>query len=368
MAAPVPAGYLLRVPGLRIQQVTRRFPGAVAPAVGGLDLEVGEGEFLVVTGPSGSGKTTLLRLLAGLESPDSGTIALGPDVNWHRRSPADRGVAMVGQQPALLPQLTVAENLGLGLKLRGIGATETAERVRAMAVRLGLEPLLNRLPALLSGGEQQRVSLGRALVQRPSLFLLDEPLSQLDAPLRADLRREIARLARELRVTTIHVTHDQAEALELADRIAVLRGGRLEQVGVPAAILWQPANRFVAEFFSPDGWNELVGTRHWQNGEGEFRTVGQRFSLPSAEDGEGSVTCLLRPESFSVADAGDLAGTVQRAWPDAAGWRGEIGTPFGKWRVHLPSGDPPAVGSEVRLAIHWERALWFDPETLRRLG
>jgi len=199
----------------------------------GLDLEVGDGEFLVITGPSGSGKTTLLRLLAGLESPDSGTIGFGADPNWHRRSPADRGVAMVGQQPALLPQLTVAENLGLGLKLRGIGATETAERVHTIAVRLGLEPLLNRLPALLSGGEQQRVSVGRALVQRPSLFLLDEPLSQLDAPLRADLRREISRMAREFGVTTVHVTHDQAEALELGDRIVVLRAGQLEQAGTP---------------------------------------------------------------------------------------------------------------------------------------
>ena len=368
LAARVAGGYLLRVPGLRIEQVTRRFPGAVAPALDDLDLEVGEGGFLVVTGPSGSGKTTLLRLLAGLDAPDSGTIAFGADSNWHRRSPADRGVAMVGQQPALLPQLTVAENLGLGLKLRGIGSTETADRVRAIAVRLGLEPLLNRLPSLLSGGEQQRVSLGRALVQKPALFLLDEPLSQLDAPLRADLRREILRLAREFGVTTVHVTHDQAESLELADSVAVLRNGRLEQVGVPSAILRQPANRFVAEFFSPDGWNELTGTRHFCNGAGEFRSAGRRFALPVSGAGEGNATCLLRPDAFSLAADGDIEGSVQRAWLCSAGWRAEIGTPFGPWRVHLPMGDPPPIGSQVGLVIHWDRALWFDPETSRRLG
>ena len=356
------------MPALSLRKVTRRFPGAVAPALDGLDLEVGDGEFLVITGPSGSGKTTLLRLLAGLESPDSGTIGFGADTNWHRRSPADRGVAMVGQQPALLPQLNVAENLGLGLKLRGIGATETAERVRAIAVRLGMEPLLNRLPAFLSGGEQQRVSLGRALVQKPSLFLLDEPLSQLDAPLRADLRREIARLAREFGVTTIHVTHDQAEALELGDRIAVLRAGRLEQVGSPAEILRRPVNRFVAEFFSPDGWNELTGTRHFRDGAGEFRSAGHTFSLPASGGGECNVACLLRPESFSLAATGDIEGSVQRAWLCAAGWRAEIGTPFGTWRIHLPMGEPPAVGSDVRLAIHWDRALWFDAATSRRMG
>ena len=360
--------YLLRVPALSLRKATRRFPGAVAPALDGLDLEVGDGEFLVITGPSGSGKTTLLRLLAGLESPDSGTIGFGADTNWHRRSPADRGVAMVGQQPALLPQLNVAENLGLGLKLRGIGATETAERVRAIAVRMGMEPLLNRLPAFLSGGEQQRVSLGRALVQKPSLFLLDEPLSQLDAPLRADLRREISRLAREFGVMTIHVTHDQAEALELGDRIAVLRAGRLEQVGSPAEILRRPANRFVAEFFSPDGWNELTGTRHFRDGAGEFRSAGHTFSLPASGGGECNVACLLRPESFSLAATGDIEGSVQRAWLCAAGWRAEIGTPFGTWRVHLPRGEPPAVGSDVRLAIHWDRALWFDAATSRRMG
>ena len=373
LAAPVPAGYLLRVPGLSIQQLTRHFPGASVPALAALDLEIAEGEFLAVTGPSGSGKTTLLRLLAGLDAPDAGRIGFGSDQEWHRRSPAERGVAMVGQQPALLPQLTVLENLGLGLKLRKIGAAQTSERVHSMAVRLGLEPLLSRLPASLSGGEQQRVSLGRALVQRPSLFLLDEPLSQLDAPLRADLRREIARLAREFGVTTLHVTHDQAEALELGDRIAVLRGGRLEQVGPPSEILRRPANRFVAEFFSPDGWNELAGTIHFLDGSREFRSSGNRFLLPPSGlripkvDGL-RVSCLLRPESFLVTNEGDAPGDVLRAWVCADGWRGELETSFGTWRVHLLSGDPPAVGSEVRLAINWDRALWFDPTTGQRLG
>ncbi len=362
--------YPLRVPGPRIHQLTRRFDGSSPPALDALELEIGDGEFLAVTGPSGSGKTTLLRLLAGLEVPDSGRIGFGADAEWHRRPVELRGVALVSQQPALLPQLTVAENLGLGLRLRKVSSSETDERVRAMASRLGVETLLHRMPASLSGGEQQRVSLGRALVQRPSLLLLDEPLSQLDAPLRAELRRLIARLARESGVTTVHVTHDQTEALELGNRIAVLRAGRLEQAGAPGEILRRPHNRFVAEFFSPDGWNELKGTLHRGNHAVEFRTAHRSFSLPAIWEpfiDALPVVCLLRPEAFAVENGGEIRGQVVRAWPCSGGWRAEIGTAAGCWIVRFSDKIAPAKGAAVQMGVAWERALWFHADTGLRL-
>lgn len=360
------------MPALRLHRLTRRFPGAAVAALAGLDLEIAEGEFVSVTGPSGSGKTTLLRLVAGLDSPDSGSIGFGDDGSWHKRSPAERNVAMVGQQPALLPQLTVAENLGLSLKLRKVGVAETSERVRTMAARLGLESLLDRLPASLSGGEQQRVSLGRALIQRPSLLLLDEPLSQLDAPLRLELRREIARLSRELRVTTLHVTHDQAEALELGDRIAVLCGGKLEQVGSPREILRRPANRFVARFFSPDGCNELVGMFQVKDGVATFHSRGRSFPVGPAKAKSilpetMEAICLLRPEASHVSGPAELTGSVSRAWLSGAGWRAEVETDMGPWLLHAPSGEIPALGTVLAVCPLWADALWFNAADGARL-
>lgn len=370
--APPVRRYLLRVPALRLHQLTRRFPGSAVPALVDLDLELADGEFLAVTGPSGSGKTTLLRLLAGLDSPDSGSIAFGDDDSWHRRSPAERNVAMVGQQPALLPQLTVEENIGLGLRLRKVGGAETAERVRLIAVRLGLEPFLNRLPASLSGGEQQRVSLGRALIQRPSLLLLDEPLSQLDVPLRLELRQLIARLSRELRVTTLHVTHDQGEALELGDRIAVLREGKLEQAGAPGEILRRPANRFVARFFSPDGWNELEGSLRSEKGTPEFVVSGNTLPIPSSTSAphrspSAGVICLLRPDGFTLNPDGDLGGIIQRSWLTDSGWKADCETRVGLIKIHISGSKTLPPGTTVQLGILWDQALWFDPVSGERL-
>ena len=225
-------------------------------AVEGLDLVVADGELVVLVGPSGCGKTTTLRLIAGLEAPSAGLVRIGGSV-VNGEPPNRRDVAMVFQRPALYPHLSVQANLGFGLKLRQgwwFGAPERRHRVEEVARALGLEDLLDRRPAELSGGQQQRVALGRALVRRPAVFLLDEPLAGLDAPLRLEMRRELHLLHRRLRATMIYVTHDQEEALTLGDRVVVLDRGRPQQSDRPAALYERPANRFVAAFL---GWPPL---------------------------------------------------------------------------------------------------------------
>src|SRR5687767_11236424 len=222
-----------------------------------LNLEVEEGEFLVLLGPSGCGKTTTLRIIAGLEEPTGGTVFIGGrDVT--RLAPKDRDIAMVFQSYALYPHLTVRENLGFGLKLRGTDAKAITERVDEVAQLLGLAPLLDRYPRQMSGGQRQRVAMGRAIARRPSLFLFDEPLSNLDAALRSDVRVEIKRLHARLASTMLYVTHDQVEAMTLADRLVVLKGGHVEQVGRPLDVYAQPATRFVASFLGSPAMNFLT--------------------------------------------------------------------------------------------------------------
>jgi len=227
------------------QGVSKRF-GAV-DAVRDLTLEVGDGEFMVLVGPSGSGKTTALRMLAGLEAVNAGEVRIGERL-VNRVAPRERDVAMVFQDYALYPQMTVRDNLAFGLRRRGLARPEVDARVARAAASLELEPLLGRRPRQLSGGQQQRVALGRALVRDPQVFLMDEPLSNLDAKLRAQTRGEIRRLQQDVRTTTVYVTHDQVEAMTLGDRIGVMNGGRLEQLGTPAEVYDHPANRFVAGF------------------------------------------------------------------------------------------------------------------------
>jgi ABC-type sugar transport system ATPase subunit len=225
--------------------VWKRF-GAVA-AVRDLTLAVADGELMVLVGPSGSGKTTALRMLAGLEAVDGGDVRIGERV-VNRVAPRERDVAMVFQDYALYPQMTVRDNLAFGLRRRGVARPEVDRRVQRAAQSLELEELLSRRPRELSGGQQQRVALGRALVRAPQVFLMDEPLSNLDAKLRAQTRGEIRRLQQQVQTTTVYVTHDQVEAMTMGDRIAVMNGGRLEQVGTPAEVYDHPANRFVAGF------------------------------------------------------------------------------------------------------------------------
>jgi ABC-type sugar transport system ATPase subunit len=278
------------VAGVAFQRVSKRF-GEVE-AVRELTLDVADGELLVVVGPSGSGKTTALRMLAGLESVEAGEIRIGDRV-VNRIAPRERDIAMVFQDYALYPQMRVYDNLSFGLRRRGTPKAEVAERVRRAAEMLGLEPLLDRRPRELSGGQQQRVALGRALVRDPQVFLMDEPLSNLDAQLRAQTRGEIKRLQQEIGTTTVYVTHDQVEAMTMGDRIAVMNDGRLEQVGTPEEVYDRPANRFVAGFIGSPAMS--------------FVRAGELPGVPT----DGDLLVGVRPEHA-------------RPWADEAGLIGPL--------------------------------------------
>ena len=240
---------------LRLAGLGKQFGGGVH-VVRGVDLTVRSGEFMVLVGPSGCGKSTTLRMVAGLEDPTEGQVLIdGVDVTT--RGPADRGVAMVFQSYALYPHMTVADNMGFGLRMAGLPAAEVQARVARAAQSLQLEALLQRKPRELSGGQRQRVAIGRAIVREPQVFLFDEPLSNLDAALRTQMRAELAALHKRLRATIVYVTHDQVEAMTLGDRIAIFNGGRIEQVGAPLALYERPANRFVAGFLGSPQMNLL---------------------------------------------------------------------------------------------------------------
>ncbi len=229
------------------EKASRIYPGSTTPAVNNLTLEVKDGEFLVLVGPSGSGKSTVLRMLAGLEEVDSGRILIG-GIDVTDVAPKDRDVAMVFQSYALYPHMSVAENMGFALKIAGIAKEERERRVLEAAKLLDLEEFLDRKPKALSGGQRQRVAMGRAIVREPQVFLMDEPLSNLDAKLRIATRTQIAALQRRLGITTVYVTHDQVEAMTIGDRVAVLKDGVLQQVDTPQNLYDNPANAFVADF------------------------------------------------------------------------------------------------------------------------
>ncbi len=229
------------------EKASRIYPGSTTPAVNNLTLEVKDGEFLVLVGPSGSGKSTVLRMLAGLEEVDSGRILIG-GIDVADVAPKDRDVAMVFQSYALYPHMSVAENMGFALKIAGIAKEERERRVLEAAKLLDLEEFLDRKPKALSGGQRQRVAMGRAIVREPQVFLMDEPLSNLDAKLRVATRTQIEALQRRLGITTVYVTHDQVEAMTIGDRVAVLKDGVLQQVDTPQNLYDNPANAFVADF------------------------------------------------------------------------------------------------------------------------
>jgi len=287
---------------------TRVYPGLDRPAVDHLDLEIPDGEFLVLVGPSGCGKSTTLRMLAGLEPVDTGTIHIGErDVT---DLPAkQRDIAMVFQSYALYPHMTVGENIGFHLKVTRVGRAERAERVREAARILDLEELLDRKPARLSGGQRQRVAMGRAIVRDPEVFLMDEPLSNLDAKLRVQTRTQIAALQRRLDVTTVYVTHDQVEAMTMGDRVAVLDQGVLQQVATPKELFANPVNLFVAGFIGSPAMNLLAATV--DGDDAVYRTLrvpltaSQRAALTTDE-----VTIGVRPEAWSDAGEGGLDVTV----------------------------------------------------------
>ena len=301
---PVKGHHLMAT--VTFDHATRIYPGNDRPSVDALNLEIADGEFLVLVGPSGCGKSTSLRMLAGLEDVNEGRILIG-DKDVTDVQPKDRDIAMVFQNYALYPHMSVHDNMGFALKIAGTPKDEIDKRVREAAKILGLTEYLDRKPKALSGGQRQRVAMGRAIVRKPKVFLMDEPLSNLDAKLRVQTRTQIASLQRSLGVTTVYVTHDQTEALTMGDRIAVLKDGVLQQVGTPREMYDKPANEFVAGFIGSPAMNLGRFTV-----SGDVATLGAaKIQLSKAtldavapEDG-GKVTIGFRPESLEVVSAKD---------------------------------------------------------------
>jgi multiple sugar transport system ATP-binding protein len=356
------------VADVRYVQATKLYPGGDLPAVDRLDLEIADGELMVLVGPSGSGKTTALRMLAGLEEVDAGNVLIGgrdvTDV-----PPKKRDIAMVFQNYALYPYLTVAQNIAFPLKMAGVKKSEREARAAEVARRLGLERFLERKPSQLSGGERQRVAMGRAIIRLPSVFLMDEPLSNLDAKLRVQMRADVAALQHDLGTTTVYVTHDQSEAMTLGHRVAVLDGGRLQQVGTPRELYERPANRFVAGFIGSPAMNlcEVACS----NGSVTF--AGQPLELPARLDGRSQVVVGLRPEALELGGEGIPAyvEVVEELGADAYVFcsaqlpGGEGGTTRLVARVEAKSA--PEQGEQIALRVRPGEAHLFDAESGERL-
>ena len=365
---------------VRLEHVRKVYPDGFV-AVHDASFEAGDGELLVLVGPSGCGKSTLLRMIAGLETVDGGTLSIGGRV-VNDVAPRDRDIAMVFQNYALYPHMTVAGNLAFGLKLRGMDKAAIAARVDEAAKTLGLEDMLQRKPAALSGGQRQRVALGRALVRQPQVFLLDEPLSNLDARLRAAMRVEIARLHRSLGTTMVYVTHDQVEAMTLGQRIVVLDGGRIQQIDTPMALYERPANLFVATFLGSPAMNVLRGRLALTDGPALVGEGGLRLPLPGLrvpESWDGRELALgLRPEHLLRADAAAdaAADTVAGQGRDHVGAfdaQVEVVEPVGSevfvnlrlgehaLVARLPPGELPRAGEALPLRVATRQLHLFDP-------
>jgi multiple sugar transport system ATP-binding protein len=346
--------------GVRVTALTKIFPGGVR-AIDELDVEIEDGEFFALLGPSGCGKTTLLRTLAGLEAPTSGSIVIGErDVT--RLPPGARGVAMVFQDYALYPHMTVVDNIAYPLKIKRVAKAERRAKARDVGAHLGLDAMLARRPAQLSGGQQQRVALARAIAYRPRLFLLDEPLSNLDARLRLEARTFLKRLHTEVQTTTVYVTHDQAEALALADRIAVMEAGKIRQLATPEEVFKRPANLFVAGFIGSLRMNLLPAKAIG----GVLRVGDSTVQLPSSAKGlvaDGEDVILgSRPEFTTLEqglDGDGIVGTVSIL--ENLGTEYLVTVESGDLSVQLTvdDGEEPAIGDRVRVRPIQHRALVY---------
>jgi len=353
---------------VRFDRATRVYPGTDVPAVDALELLIEDGEFVVLVGPSGSGKTTALRMLAGLEEVDSGSILLGGrDIT--DMPPKRRDVAMVFQNYALYPYLTVEQNIAFPLRIAKVKKSERERRVRGVAELLGLTEYLQRKPGQLSGGQRQRVAMGRAIVREPSAFLMDEPLSNLDAKLRVQMRADIAALQSRLGTTTVYVTHDQSEAMTLGHRVAVLEAGRLQQVDAPRTLYEEPANTFVAGFIGSPAMN-LCELPCGANGSVPFG--GESISLPAqvAGAGWGRIVLGLRPESLELAGDGVPARVevVEEIGADAYVFCvAEMGGSEAKLVARCETRNAPERDARVHLRPRTQEAHVFDPETGERV-
>ena len=368
--------------GITLDRVTKAF-GAVK-AVDDVSLEVGDGEFLVLVGPSGCGKSTLLRLLAGLEDVTDGTIAIG-DRDVTELAPRSRDIAMVFQSYALYPHMTVRQNLGYGLRARKTPKDEIARRVGEVAELLGLADLLDRRPAQLSGGQRQRVAMGRAIVRQPQAFLLDEPLSNLDAKLRVGMRASLAQLHQRLGVTTVYVTHDQTEAMTLGQRVAVMRDGHILQCDSPSELYAHPNDLFIAAFIGSPAMNLVEAFP-----DGDTIRFGQ-FTLPAPRSPRlDRVVLGIRPEAFAlgnhalptidvraevVEDLGSEAHVffhvdappITAEVLESASEEGLLGADRALFTARVDAGTAPTVGSTVALGVDVERFHYFDADSGARL-
>jgi multiple sugar transport system ATP-binding protein len=353
--------------------------GVEQVAVHDVTLDVKDGEFVVLVGPSGCGKSTTLRMIAGLESISAGTVKIGDRV-VNDVPPKARDIAMVFQNYALYPHMTVGENLGFALKLRNMSAPEITKRVQSAAETLGLTEFLNRKPRQLSGGQRQRVALGRAIVRQPQVFLFDEPLSNLDAQMRVSMRREIARLHQELKVTMIYVTHDQVEAMTLGDRIVVMSKGHVMQIDTPLNLYERPKNKFVAGFIGNPAMNFVNGTVEGggpsrfiaEGGEWEIN-LPSRVAAPLASARGRAVAMGIRPEDVSVVAGPRVATATTTARLDLVESLGNetfIYARAGRYDItaRVAPQSLPAVGSSLVLAFNVELAHFFDSGTGERIG
>jgi multiple sugar transport system ATP-binding protein len=347
-------------------------------AVADVSLEISDGEFMVLLGPSGCGKTTILRCLAGLEQPEAGRIVIGGrDVT--QTPPAQRGIAMVFQSYAVFPHMTVFENIAFGLRMRSLADQEIRRRVGDGAALLQIDQLLDRFPAQLSGGQRQRVAVARAIVMQPQVLLMDEPLSNLDALLRLQMRAELKRLHQEARSTTVYVTHDQVEALSLGERIAVMRDGRIVQCDTPGRVYDAPANRFVGSFIGSPPMNFLAGTLRSQNGGRAVDLHGVRIALPpdaaatrAVPDGqEIPVHVGIRPEHIAVSLApvpGTVAGHVVVLEPLGAQTLLTVAAGDQLVKVTTPVEFTAEAGREIWLRLDPARIRLMDAATGGALG
>ncbi len=355
---------------------TRVYPGSDHPAVDKLNLEIGDGEFMVLVGPSGCGKSTSLRMLAGLEEVNAGNIYIG-DRDVTDLPPKDRDIAMVFQNYALYPHMTVADNMGFALKMQNVPKAERDQRVMEAAKLLGLEAFLSRKPKALSGGQRQRVAMGRAIVRHPSVFLMDEPLSNLDAKLRVSTRTQIAALQTRLGVTTVYVTHDQVEAMTMGDRVAVMKDGILQQCDSPLNLYDSPKNLFVAGFIGSPAMNLITG-KAVEGGVqvGDYVVPVPREVLARAQ-GDTDLTVGIRPEYFTISEDGQgigvdiavvedlgadsyLYGTLHGLDPDAKLTAPQI-------VARLKSRHPLERKENIRLRADLDRMHVFSTKTGERL-
>ncbi len=352
---------------LELVSLTKRFPDGNL-AVAGIDLEIESGEFIVLLGPSGCGKTTTLRMIAGLELPSGGTIKLGGREVTALR-PSERDVGFVFQFYALYPHLSVAQNIAFPLECAGVAKSEREAAVQRVAKRLGLSEMLNARPRQLSGGDQQRVALARAMVRKPAVYLMDEPLGTLDGQRRLEMCEFLREQQLSNQVTTVYVTHDQEEAMRLADRVVVMSAGKILQAAAPAEVYDQPANRFVAHFVGSPGMNFLAGL---QVGRDRFRTSEGGIELPCAPAGQETsspreVVLGIRPEFVRLSPGATLRGRVA-ADEDLGSSRAlYLDTPCGRLIARIPSGEPRPRGEEVRFEFDPCGLRWFSSSNGARL-